>query len=117
MLFVGPFNGGIGGIERLTKHFATWVESSGYSALMVLENDDFPVGPYTVTPTDRVAVATGKAWTSALATEAFDFVYIMPAGLGAKTWVRRLESLRNAAYRARSRSQASIRVRDRPLSL
>ena len=32
ILFVGPFQGGVGGVERLTRCFADWVRDSGFTA-------------------------------------------------------------------------------------
>jgi hypothetical protein len=92
ILFLGPFNGGVGGMERLTRIFADWVEGSGFSATMVFRHV-FEAGPFSVTSTDRVQTLAGKDWHRGLERAAWDFVYAMPAGLERKRWLPRLARL------------------------
>lgn len=95
ILFVGPFQGGVGGVERLTRCFADWVRDSGYTATMVFEHTQFPIGPYTVAPSETVQVLGSGAWSRRLAEAAYDFVYIMPSGLGRRRWLPRLRQVKS----------------------
>lgn len=88
LLFVGPFNGGIGGMERLTKIFADWARDSGFGVTMICTNT-FAPGPFSVSSGERVRVL-GDVWNRALARADYDFVYVMPAGLRARRWLPRL---------------------------
>lgn len=90
ILFVGPFQGGVGGVERLTRCFADWVRDSGYTATMIFEHTNMPPGPYSIEPSDTVRVLPGGAWSDRLAKADYDFVYIMPSGLGRRRWLPRL---------------------------
>lgn len=93
ILFVGPINGGIGGVERITRCFADWARTSGYTATLVVRHD-FPGGPYHVTSDDRLRVLPERAWNRALAEAAYDFVYVIAAGLDRRRWVPRLRTVR-----------------------
>jgi hypothetical protein len=92
ILFVGPFNGGVGGMERLTRIFAEWAEGSGFGATMVFRHV-FPPGPYSVTPSPHVAILRERQWSRALERVDWDFVYVMPSGLRWRRWVPRLARL------------------------
>lgn len=91
ILFLTPFNGGIGGIERLTRTFATWVEGSGYSATIVCRYV-LPPGPFTVSDSERVRVLDACHWSRALQQTRWDFIYAIPAELSAPKWVKRLRA-------------------------
>lgn len=94
ILFVGPFQGGVGGVERLTRCFADWVRDSGYTATMIFEHTNMPDGPYTVEPSDTVRVLPSGAWSRKLAEADYRFAYIMPSGLGRRRWLPRLAQIR-----------------------
>jgi hypothetical protein len=87
-------NGGAGGVERLTRCFADWVEGSGFTATMVFERSDLPPGPYTVRSTANVQVLDRGEWGRRLEDEPHDYLYVMPAGLTADRWRRRFERAR-----------------------
>ncbi len=91
ILFVAPFLGGVGGVERLARIFADWVRDSGYTCTAVFEHTNMPPGPYDVEPSDTLRVLESKDWSDAIATADYDFAYIMPSGLGRKRWLPRLE--------------------------
>ncbi|MHC5010188.1 MAG: hypothetical protein ACYTG6_04455, partial [Planctomycetota bacterium] len=93
ILFLGAFNGGVGGVERLTRSFAHWVEDSGYTATMLFRHADLGGGPNVVTATERVRVLPDRAWGRRLADASYDFVYVLPPGLGARRWVPRLRGV------------------------
>lgn len=94
ILFIGPFNGGVGGVERITRCFVDWILESGYSATMVFEHSDLPVGPYTIEDSERIRTVRSSDWCDELALADYDFAYIIPAGLPAGRWLTRLEELR-----------------------
>jgi hypothetical protein len=94
LLFVGPYNGGIGGIERLTRAFADWVEGSPFSATMVFRHHDLPVGPYTVRDTERVRVLAESDWSRALESAEYRAAYVIAPGIRAKRWGPRLARVR-----------------------
>ena len=93
ILFVGPFHGGVGGIERLTKTFAAWADGSGYSTTFVFQDGEVGSSPYSVAETERCRVLTGRDWGRALEDE-YDWVYVVPAGLDAPRWRERLARVR-----------------------
>ncbi len=92
ILFIGPFNGGIGGMERLARIFADWVGQSGYTATMVFRHA-FPRGPFTIDDTEATRTLDEKRWNRDLERADWDFVYVMPSGLKWKRWVPRLPKL------------------------
>ena len=92
ILFVGPFNGGVGGMERLTRDFALWARGSDFDVTMVCTNT-LPPGPFSVRSEGPLQVL-GNVWNRSLARAPYDFVYVMPAGLRARRWVRRLRRIR-----------------------
>jgi hypothetical protein len=93
ILFVGPFHGGAGGIERLTKTFAAWVEGSGFTATCVFQDGEVGESAYSVRETERLRVLRGRDWGRALETE-YDFAYVVPPGLDASLWRKRLARVR-----------------------
>jgi hypothetical protein len=94
VLFVGPYNGGVGGIERLTRAFADWVERSPFSATMLFRHHDLPVGRYTVRDTARVRCLPESAWGPALARADWRAAYVIAPGIRAKRWLPRLAEVR-----------------------
>ena len=92
ILFIGPFNGGIGGLERITRCFADWVRTSAYTATMVVKHE-FPGGPYHIESDEQVRVLPESAWGSALAGASYDFIYFVGAGLKRKRWLPRMRAL------------------------
>ncbi|MDF1702028.1 MAG: hypothetical protein P1V36_12800 [Planctomycetota bacterium] len=92
ILFVGPFHGGVGGVERITKCFADWARTSGYSTTMVVRND-IAAGPYTIRQDDRVKIVQEDAWGRELQTAAYDYVYIIGPGLKRRLWLPRLRRI------------------------
>ncbi len=92
ILFVGPFHGGIGGVERITKCFAEWVRTSGYTTTMVVRND-VGTGPYRIEQDDRVKIVQEDAWGSSLEMTEWSYVYVIGAGLERRLWLPRLERL------------------------
>ena len=92
ILFVGPFHGGIGGVERITKCFADWARTSGYTTTMVVRND-LGTGPYRIAQDQHVRIVGEDAWGSALAHADWTWVYVIGAGLKRRTWLPRLERL------------------------
>jgi hypothetical protein len=94
ILCVAPFQGGIGGVERLTRAFARWVEGAGFTATMLFEHADLPPGPYTLSATDHVRVLPERAWGRTIEGETYDFLYVLPAGLTARRWGPRFERVR-----------------------
>lgn len=93
ILFIGPFHGGAGGIERLARTFATWAESSGFTATCVFQDGEAGESAYSLRSTENVRVLAGDNWGSALETD-YDFVYLVPPGLDADRWRPRLERVR-----------------------
>lgn len=93
ILFVGPFHGGAGGIERLTRTFATWAESSGFTATCVFQDGEVGESAYSLRSTESVRVLDVGDWGSTLETD-YDFVYLIPSGLDADRWRPRLERVR-----------------------
>lgn len=92
ILFIGPFNGGVGGMERLTRVYADWIADSGFTTTMVFRRT-FPPGPFSVADGPSVKTLDEKRWNRSLEQADWDFVYVMPAGLKWKRWVPRLERL------------------------
>ncbi|MDA1193750.1 MAG: hypothetical protein O2894_01050 [Planctomycetota bacterium] len=92
ILFVGPFSGGIGGVERITRCFAEWVRTSGFTCTLVVR-DVFPEGPFSIASDDTVRVLPERAWGPQLAEAAWDFVYVIGAGLARRRWIPRLRAL------------------------
>ena len=89
ILFVAPLNGGIGGMERLTRSFADWAAGSGFGVTMVFGHT-LPSGPYSVSEAPGLRVLR-DVWSRALERTPFEYVYVMPAGLRARRWVPRLQ--------------------------
>ena len=79
ILFLGAFNGGVGGVERLTRTFANWVETSGFSATMVFQHTLGP-GPFAVTDSDRIRTLDAADWSGGIQLADWDFVYVVPPG-------------------------------------
>jgi hypothetical protein len=94
LLFVGPYDGGVGGIERLTRAFADWVERSPYSATMLFRHHDLPPGPYTVRDSARVRVLPEGAWGAALERAEWRAAYVIAPGIRARRWLPRLAKVR-----------------------
>ena len=92
ILFIGPFNGGVGGLERITKCFAEWARDSGYTTTMVVLHD-LP-GAYHVQESETLRIVPESAWGSALAKAEYDFVYVVGAGLKRRRWLPRLARMR-----------------------
>jgi glycosyltransferase involved in cell wall biosynthesis len=92
ILFLGPFAGGIGGIERITRCFADWVRGSGYAATFVVRHV-FPGGPYEIPEDPRLEVLEERRWGRALAEADWNYVYVIGAGLDRRRWLPRLARL------------------------
>jgi glycosyltransferase involved in cell wall biosynthesis len=89
ILFLGPFQGGIGGLERITRCFADWVRDSGFTCTMIIRHV-LPAGPNTVASDDRVRVLPERAWSRAVRETPWDYVYVIGAGLDRRRWLPRL---------------------------
>lgn len=92
ILFVGPFHGGVGGVERITACFAAWARDSGFTTTMVVRND-LDAGPYRIPQDDHVRIVHEDAWGAPLAHADWTYVYVIGAGLKRRRWVPRLRRL------------------------
>lgn len=93
ILFIGPFHGGVGGVERITKCFADWARGSGFTTTMVVRHD-IPGGPYRIAEDATVRIVSEAAWGRPLAEASFDFVYVIGAGLKRRLWLPRLRKMK-----------------------
>ncbi len=95
LLFVGPYNGGVGGIERLTRAFADFVEGSGFTATMVFRHPEPVPGPYAIAASPRLRLLAERDWSAALEEGDHRATYVIAPGLRARRWVPRLARVRS----------------------
>lgn len=94
ILFIAPYLGGVGGIERLTATFARWVVASGFHATLVAEHTGYPDGPFQVASAPGLEVISSDHVGRELLEADWSLVYVVPKGIGAKRWVPRLQRVR-----------------------